>query len=497
MAMVQKNKEKKRFAFNSFTGLVQMGLTAVLMFFCIPVFINKLGSELWGVFSLVSIIGNLATLANLSLDTTLVKFLAEQGKCKESDQDIISMLVLLTIIMIPLFVLLFFLKEFILLNIFSISPIYLDQSSVLFTYLLIANLILLGGKSFTAILDARKKIYLNNFAMIVYSCMYWGGIVAVVLSGYGFAQIGLVILFASVFWLLLVMILALKEWGWLDLTGLRANMKKALKKLLKYSTKIYTGSLFGFLYEPFTKILISRFVGESAVGIFEIGIRIKNNLYTVFIRIIHPLYPVIAEMKDMERIKYLINKVTTAFIFVIVPIIIATIFCAKPFIYLWIGGDDVSLIALTIIVLVGSNLSFSLTVLPIYLFFRAKNHPENEIYIQALNSIVNIILIFLLHRYLGYYAVLISVSASLAFTFVLSLYYQKKYLGILPLAQFREKLKFVAFTFILLLSGYLFSFLLPENTITFIVLMLIVLGLVTILLLYVFKIVRKEDISLR
>ena len=70
---------KKVLINNSLSGVCQLVITALLTFFSIPIFIHKLGTELYGVFALVSVIGNLNLFTNLGLDVALRKFIAEQG----------------------------------------------------------------------------------------------------------------------------------------------------------------------------------------------------------------------------------------------------------------------------------------------------------------------------------------------------------------------------------------------------------------------------------
>ena len=80
---------RKLFIKNSASGLLQLLITATLTFVTIPVFIRKLGADNYGIFSIISIVGSVNVFANLGLNISLIKFLAEQGKSKESDHDII------------------------------------------------------------------------------------------------------------------------------------------------------------------------------------------------------------------------------------------------------------------------------------------------------------------------------------------------------------------------------------------------------------------------
>ncbi len=79
---------KKTLIKNSAIGSIQFVLTAILTLVSVPIFIHKLGLELYGVFAIVSVIGNLNLLTNFGLNSSLLVYIANQGKSRESDYDI-------------------------------------------------------------------------------------------------------------------------------------------------------------------------------------------------------------------------------------------------------------------------------------------------------------------------------------------------------------------------------------------------------------------------
>lgn len=497
MDMEQNKSSKRLFAFNSFTGVIQLILGAILIIVCIPVFINHLGSESYGVFSAVSIIGSLAAYANLSLDASLIKFLAEQGKCKESDYDIATMFVLLMILLIPTSSLLFYFKKSILIYLFDVPAEYIKDASILVSYLIIANFLLITGKIFSSVLESRHKIYLTNFAMFVYSTLYWGGIIITVLLGYGLKEIGISILFAALVWFLIVLIMAFRNWGMIKISGLKYHFKPLAKKQLKYSSKIYTSSLFAFLYEPLTKILISNLWGVTFVGIYDIALRIKTQVFSVFLKIMQPLLPTIANIKEMSLIKNIIDKFVTSLFYISIPIIILLVFCAEPVINIWIGGESVRLTSIFTIVITSTCILFSITVVPIYAFLRGKNHPDKEIYVQIVNVVTNLLIIALFYKILGFYSILLGNTLSLLFSCILCLYYIKKYLGIIPFSKIREQLKYIICIFGCLCPAVLLSILIKEKDILYIITQIIVVSIVTIITFFFLKIIKKEYFILK
>ncbi|MFR9166031.1 MAG: oligosaccharide flippase family protein [Dysgonomonas sp.] len=465
-------------------------------FFCIPIFINKLGDEQYGIFCIISVIGNLTVFANLSLDSTLVKFLTEQGKCETSSYDIVIALSLMLLIILPLSLILIIFKSFILLNLLNIPPQYLTTASYLFVYLVIANIILLVGKVFTSILESQHKIYLINLAMFIYNIIYWLGIIVLVIQGYGLEQIGANILIAAVVWFLIVFILAFKNWGKIELLNIKKYYKFGAKKQLKYTSKIFAGSFLSFMHEPLTKILISNLLGVSFVGYFDIAQRIKSQLFTVFIKLISPLYPTIGCTKDKIQITTLVNKATEYLFYIIIPIFTGIIFCSYPVIKLWIGGDNTDMISLSTIILVGTSLLFSVPAIPIYYFIRIKDHAEKEIIIQATNAIINVIVIIALYKHIGYYSILLGNALSMFCSFMLCIYYQKRYLKIIPFSNRKDKIQYISCAILIVCITGLFSYFYKVSTVYSIFIELLFITALTATVFYFFKIFKKIDFKL-
>ncbi len=68
---------KKTLVKNSIYSVIQVLINIIVLFIAVPVFIKYLSTELYGLFSVVSIIGNLNVFVNLGLNNALIKFVAE------------------------------------------------------------------------------------------------------------------------------------------------------------------------------------------------------------------------------------------------------------------------------------------------------------------------------------------------------------------------------------------------------------------------------------
>ncbi len=491
---MQFNNKKKLIFFNSITGVVQLVLTVALIFVCIPLFTNILGLDAFGAFSTVSVIGNLSVFANLSLDSTLIKYISEQGKTKESDYDIITSLILLLLILLPLTVLIFIFKDFFLLTVLKMPLEFLGQTRVLLDCLLIANLFLLPGRIFTTIMDVNHKIYLTNFYQFIYSLIYWGGIIIVLISGFGLEYVGFVVLIAALVWFTLAVYSSMKIWGRFSVKGLKQNFGRIARKQLKYSTKIYIGSLLNFLYEPLTKILLSNLLGLSYVGMYEITLKIKMNLFSVYHKLLYPIQPVIAQEQSYDRLRNLIKKISQTFFYLIIPSVVILLVCTKSIMALWIGEGDLDLLTFSTVVMVCFSLLMVTTVMPIYIYLRLKNHPSKEIYVQGMNVVINLLVILIFHSSMGYYAIVLANVASVSVSFFILQYYQKKYLDFYSFSNWKEFLKYVSIFGMILLSTVLFSLLFDEVSWMNVILVASFCGIISLFVFYFTKILKKEDL---
>ena len=416
------------FAKSSLTGVAQFVVSSVLIFITIPIFIRSLGTEAYGLFSLVGVIGSVNTFANLGLNLSLVRFLAQQGKTAESDLDIVVTLTILMTVLVPLVACAFTLEETILVRILNVPPQLISDATWLFDAMLISNIIILLGQIFTAILDSQQKVYLTNLFQVTYNILYWGLILSVLFLGYSLKAIAVVITFAAAVWFCTVVVSSMHSWGSLSFKGFRQEGMRVSKKQLQYGIKIYTGGLVGFFYEPLTKILVSNFLGIRDVGLFDIGLRVRNQIYGLGAKLLYPLYPIMSQLEDSKKVRMLVHDVEQKIFFVVVPIIAMIVLITHPLVSL-VFAANTDVISITIVSIVAAFLLGSITVTPNYLFLTAKGYASKTIILQLVNVVVNAVVLIALFKWLGYYAVIAGNSIAILASCALSLYYQNVYLN--------------------------------------------------------------------
>jgi len=478
---------------NSIYGIAQALINLIFVFFAVPVFIKILGSEAYGVFALVMVIGNLNTFTNLGLTSALVKFIAEQGKSEKSNIDIIVNLLIMIITALPLTLLALFLVDFVLLDIFKV-PIYLfEEAKGLYFWILWANFLLLIGQVFKSTLDALQKVYITSLQQVVYNIFYWGFILIALIQNFNLTGVGLSIFISALIWFIITFISSIKVWGTFSFNGLSFSFKDSAKKQLNYGIKIYSSGMIGFFYEPLTKVLISNFIGINEVGFYDIALRLRSQLWGFIAKIFYPLFPFISAQKDISIIRKYVHELEQKMFYIVVPLITIVILIMHPFIELWIG-DNVDIISITAIFIISFHLIGSIVV-PHYQFLMAKNLAQKTILLQLSNVIFNAFFFLITVYFIGYYALIIGNVAAILSSFILSLYYQKKYLNSLIFDSPLQVVKLFLVFLCLLLIGYVMKGLLIGHNVLILLTIPISLPLLTVYLFKLFNLIKIEDIQ--
>lgn len=459
---------------NSLSGLLQSVINMALVFTVIPVFIRTLGIEYYGVFSLIIVIGNLNLFTNLGLTSSLIKFLAEQGKIQESNYDIVVTFFITLIVLLPITLAAAYFNKFILLNMLRIPPLFFKGARILYLFLLSANFLIILGQVFKAVLDSGQKITTSNFIQISYNFIYWILILIILLLGYGLPQIGMAAFLSAFVWFIIITYKSLQYWGKLSLKGLQKNYIRVAKKQFFYGSKIYIGGVLGFLNDSLPRILISHFIGIQEVGFFDIAYRIKNQLWGGIEKIFYPLYPLLSSIKDNKKVRLIVHDIEQKIFIFIIPITIIIIFTAKSFIQLWIG-KDVEIITISVIYIVSAFMIGSITVLPNYQFLIAKGHAGKTVIIQVSNIFISTIIFLVTFKWIGYYAAILGTVSLVLSSFVLSLYYQKKYLNSLIFDSKTQIIKLIILTTINVTIGYFLNLIITSNWLNIIITPIILL----------------------
>ena len=411
----------------SLSGVLQVVVTTALMLVAVPLFVRILGQEAFGLYSLVALVGNVNTFANLGLNASLVRSLAEQGKSMESDLDIMMTLVLLLIVILPLTGMGFLLEREVLFGVLNAPPDFAEDAVWLYRSMLVSNVFVLIGGTFTAVLDAQQKVVLTNLFQMVYTVIYWGLILGILIAGLPLKAIAIATLVATVIWFVAAGLGMLRTWGRPGMTGIRAHGMARAKKQLSYGVQLFSAGLINLFYEPLTKLLLAHFLGVREVGIYDIGMRARNIVTSLSAKLLYPLYPLFARLEDPGHLRSYVHDIEQKSMLLVAPALGIAFLATGPLVEVMFGPHN-ELLALTIVWMVSTYLLWSFTVTPIYVFLMAKDHASLTVLVQIVNVVANGAVFLVTFSWLGYGSVLAGNLASNLLTWVLLLFFQWKFL---------------------------------------------------------------------
>jgi O-antigen/teichoic acid export membrane protein len=483
--------DKKLLTRNSLSGFIQKIIIAVVTFLAIPIFIRTKGTQVYGIFATIGVLGELGRLTELGFNKTLVKFLSVQGKTRESSQDIIVASSVVLSLLIPLTVFLFLADNFILTLVLKIPKADLSQSRQFYYYAVSANFFLLLGSLYSSVIESQRLIYKINQLQLIYSLLYWGLIILAILLGFGLREIGMAIFISAFIWFILIVGMLKYTWGHFDLTGFRGYLKVSLKKLTNYSLKIYVSSLLGFFEEPLIKILVSHFFGIKYVGFLDVGIRVKSQLYRLLQTLVYPLFQLFSELTDKKNISFIMKDIEEKLFLLITPLCIVLATCSGSFIHLWLGSSESSIILSVIFISVGALL-LQLTILPT-LYYLTIYHPVILLFTQIVGIVVSILIVYVGHFFIGYSSVYLSFVGSYLVDLFMRLYYQKKFLNCTLFSDKGYLTRFVGGMILLTITGFTLSYLFRFNHFVKLMVTPISLFILTLLLMKYLRLITHHD----
>ena len=447
---------KSKLFLNSTSGVAQVVVNIALLMITIPIFINKLGVVTYGIYALITAIGSLGVFTNFGFNTSLIKYLAEQGRKEESSYDIIVTFLIIgaSTTLIALIAIIF--NEFILMKVLVPSLVSITPSVRWFYIACVCtNIFQMLSQIPSAIIDAQQKVYITNAIQLGIGVLNKCCILLVLFFAPDLMYIGWALLLSSGIGFLLFGWFALRTWGGLSFAELGTWFVPITQKHFSYGRSIYATSLMTFFYEPLTKVLISRYIGLAEVGFFDLALRIRLVVSSIWDRLLYPVFPMLAQISNLKNVRDVIKELQQKVILVILPTIILAWFITGPIIELWIG-KNVRQITISVMAVVCCNL-LTMIYQPVYFFLIAKGHPGKTFILQSVNVVSNILLFWMMVPFFKYYGALAAFCIALLSSVTLCAWYQWKYLGSVAVSSGRNVSNLFIISLVLFFIGLMIS----------------------------------------
>jgi len=422
---------KKRILINALSSGIQVIIVGLVYFFLYRILLIKLGVKLLGVWSLVIATSSVANLANFGFTSGLVKFVAEFN-AKEQYENInkflftsfVSILFLFTIlIIIVYFLALLFVDKI-------VPPEYVKLTLSVLPYTLACLLINSLGGVFTSALEGFQKNYIRNFAYIFTSLVYF--ILAIIflpqfgLLGLAFAQIVQAIIITLVAFYYVKKIC--KDFRF----NVRNWDKMVFKSLFNYGYKFQMISIFQMLYEPITKVLISKYSGMSTLGFYEMASRFVSQFRAIISTMNQVTIPVVAHYShsDKQAVRHIYKRSLSLIVFLVFPIVSGIVLFIPHLSVVWVGNLEPVFINSAYI------LSFSMLInvlnAPAYFNSLGEGKLNGLLIMHLLMAILNILLGVILGKAIVTYGVIIAwaVSICIGSLFLITYYHRENNLSI-------------------------------------------------------------------
>jgi len=389
-----------------------VGTSAVSLFLLYRFLYLHLGIQEIGIYSLVTSITSISSVADFGFSAGVVKFVAAALGSNDSEKAVsiiqtvtlflgVSMAILL-IVLFPVFKILF---DLLLLDNEYVIAIEILPLVLVVAWLSMLVSILKGGVDSCLLLDLR------SYSVGLFSLIFIG-FVFVFTPRYGLKGV----VFAHIIQnlgLLILLWLVLKK----HLNELRLFPKKfrfdIIKEMWKFGMVFQADTIINRLFDPIVKSLITRFGGIEVLGFYDMSNRLIHQVRAVMVEAIRVIIPTVAylpqdEIKRKNRIlsmSFQINLFFSILAFGMLGIYI------KSISRIWIGEIQIQFILFSLVLLVG----WFMNTISVPVFFsnigsgKLKNNVISNIIISGLSFVFGSILGSLI----GGFGVVISVTLAL------------------------------------------------------------------------------------
>ena len=328
------------------SGVATMILRTAIIFVTYPVYLRFLGYEQYGVWVVLATVISFAQLGQLGIGEAVMKFVAEAYGRKDVDEAagyVTSSMLILSVTGLTLFAVILLLKGQVV-DLFNLTAENRAVAVRLLPYIAALSIYVFIVHVSTATLSGLGRMDMANYielsgrivSLAVSALFLWRnwGVAALAL---GNAVSYVLVHAASVF----------MAWKVAGLTPLsRAGLRfSSCKRLLRYGGGVLGITLLSMLTGPFSKVMVSRYVGVSSLAVFDIAGRTGVQIKVLFNSALRALMPEVSRLgagqteDSLIRIRGIGRKAAKLVLVGAGSIYVLLMLGAKPIFVLWLRQD--------------------------------------------------------------------------------------------------------------------------------------------------------------
>ena len=318
--------------------MLQTVISGVVLFLLYRYLLDHLGSAQLGLWSVILASTSVARLSDLGLTGSVVKFVSRYRALKNDEQAsavvqtaAISIALVMTVLALAIYPLL----EIVLKSVVPTAD--MPQASSLLPWAVLSLWLGSVGGVFQSGLDGCHRMALRNILMIVANLLYLGAALWLVphygLLGLAFGQVAQGLLLLVLSWFALR-----RELSSLPLVPVCWS-KKVFKEIFGYAINFQINSIAVLLFDPLTKLLMSKYGGLSSAAYYEMASQLVVKLRALLISANQALVPEVAGLHETSphKLQTLYLKAYRLVFFLSAPFY-AAILVALPIVsMIWIG----------------------------------------------------------------------------------------------------------------------------------------------------------------
>jgi O-antigen/teichoic acid export membrane protein len=423
---------------NALFNFLGFGVSALYAFLLIPLVVGYVGVEQFGLWSLVAALTGYIGLADLGLSTSFVKYIAEYATLGKTDEVnkvvhhgfLFYVSVSLLVLMVGYFVFPF------LFAVLRISPNHYELAYTIF----ILSLLGFGAASMiTVVASVLSGIQRTDVLNIVMTGMLLAKFIAIWFALHqGFGLVGLtvadfLVMVATIGPLLIV---TKKYYSGLSLRFLHYD-SAMMGKLLKFGSQLQVSRIAELVQSQFDKLLLTRFIGLSAVSLYDFGSRPLGRLRALPLTAITSLVPAVSALDALEntqRIQSAVLRSTRYMIVLSFPMFAFVLAFSGEILLVWLG-NGLAQSTLTMQILSIAYLA-NVVLGPMALVSQGTGEPQYQMKSTLVQVLLNIVLSTLLVAVVGYYGAVIGTTIAMIAGAVLFLAWYGRRLWSRPLSKF-------------------------------------------------------------
>lgn len=346
--------QKRQILINAVMSVTQIVVISGVLFILYKFLLKTIGVEQLGIWSLVLATTSVTQIANFGLSGSVVKFVAKYV-ARGEDKNI-SGVVQTAVISVAAFgscVLLigYPIAKWVLGLVIANEYLPLAFSILPYAFLALWSMVITG--IFQAGLDGYQRIELRSLLLMggaiihLLLCFVFIPIYGLIGVAYARVLVNVLILISS--WLLLKRCLPA-----LPVFPYRWN-KGIFREIIGYGINFQVISVTAMLYDPITKVFLSKFGGLSMVGYYEMASRMVQQFRAVIASANQVLVPVIADLKEKtpEKIQSVYLNSYQLLFYLALPLYSFIIICAPIISELWIGHYETVFVIFTTLLAIG------------------------------------------------------------------------------------------------------------------------------------------------